>query len=58
MSRSVSQPHDKKTSMFDFLFTSHDSLSAVVVVVSGEHFRTGDITYSMNANDDTSGSNV
>ncbi len=37
--------HDGKTSVFVFLFTLHDGLSAVVV--SGERFLVGDITHTM-----------
>ncbi len=39
--------HDRKTSMFDFLFTSYDGLSAVEVV-SGQCFLAGDVTHIVN----------
>ncbi len=42
-------PHDRKTSMFDFLFTSHYGLFVVaVVLVSGERVLAGDITHIVN----------
>ncbi len=36
-------PHNRKTSMFDFLFTSHNGLS-VVIVVGTVRFLAGDVT--------------
>ncbi len=39
-------PHDRKRSLSDFLFTSHDGLS--VVVISGECFLAGDVTHVVN----------
>ncbi len=41
------------TYMFDFLFTSHNSL-LVVVIVSGERFLAGDVTHIRTANNDLS----
>ncbi len=48
-------PHDRKTSMFDFLFASHDGL---LVVVSGEASLPVTSHMSWSANDDWSGSSL
>ncbi len=54
----ASRHPNRKISMSDFLFTSKDGLSVVVVVVSSKCGLFSDITHVVIANNDWSGSNV